>query len=94
MFLIIPAIVIALLTQAATADAASNATFTYNNATISKVEALRTLLRDPNASVQKCQQIVLTDQGTLKTRPAKPDSQRVTAPAQMPTALPQKLSNR
>ena len=64
--MLIPITVIIAFITALNADADDK--FTINNKTVSKISALRTLLKDPDAEVYKCHTIVLTHRGHIKPK--------------------------
>ncbi len=66
--ILIPAaiIVATLLSLAAFAD--NKPTFHANGKEITKVEALRILINDPNQTVQKCQPQEVSDKATLRNK--------------------------
>lgn len=57
---------IALIASSITANAET--TYVINGKSVTKLEALRVLLKDSNASVQRCADIELTDKATLKNK--------------------------
>ncbi len=58
-----------ILASLMAAIAAKAETYQHGSKDITKLEAIKTLLREPNATVLRCSPVMLTEKATLKNRP-------------------------
>lgn len=58
-----------LAMSALSALAARAETYSHNNQQITKLQAIRKLIENENATILRCNEVMLTDKATLKNRP-------------------------